>query len=150
MRMMPGMALSDRIGEIMAAKSWSQAELARQAGVSRSLVGQWLEGDTKTIGYDIARTLQRTSGFSLHWIITGEGTKTNGKPFTVVTGSKPRAEIDLELLQNAIAGVELHLKNQRSATPEKKARLIALVYDYYISAGKAEPGVVTRILRLVG
>lgn len=151
--MMRGMALSDRMKEIMGAKNWTQAELARQAGVTRSLVNQWVTTrEVTTIGYEIAHTLQRTSGFSLHWIITGEGIKANGKPFAVVGSQKPRAEIDLDLLTSAIGGVESHLRNQRrsAAPPEKKARLIALVYDYYISAGKVEPGAVTRILRLVG
>lgn len=143
------MTLAERMREVMKHTGWSQAELARQAKVERSAVNQWLDGSVKTLKSDTGFTLEKASGFSARWITQGEGMKFAQKSFTLIEG-KPRPEIDLELLRDAIAGVDIYLKERRQiAPPDRKAALVALVYEHSLSTGKVEPSAVSRILSLV-
>ena len=147
---MRNMTLADRIREIMQAKDWNQSELARKAKVGRATVSLWLDGTVKSMKGANGVSLHRTSGFSLQWILTGEGIKKGDRPFTLVHGAKGQPEIDLNLLRDSITGVESYLKDERiMAPPDKKASLIALVYEHSMSAGRVDDGAVRRILRLV-
>lgn len=86
------MELTDRIHELMRAKDWQPADVARVAGVSVSAVSQWLGAGSKPIKsigrIDAAERLEAATGFRAQWIATGVG-----KKFT--QGAAP-APIDIE------------------------------------------------------
>lgn len=72
-------SLQERLEELMQALSWSEADLIRHSGASRSVVGQWLgkaDRPIKTIAnVTVALRLQDASGYAAAWIAQGEGAK---------------------------------------------------------------------------
>lgn len=62
-----------RIARVMAELEINQVDLAKLAGTSKSMVNQWLSGLIKSIGPRYAFTLQRKTGYSAEWLMTGEG-----------------------------------------------------------------------------
>jgi hypothetical protein len=48
-------------------------ELGRMAGASKSVVGQWLSGQIKSIAPEYAYNLQDSTGYSAKWIMLGTG-----------------------------------------------------------------------------
>lgn len=74
----PMLQLKERIEELMRAKGWSVAQIARAAGVSSSSVSQWLgkgSKEIKSIALGPALKLEAESGFSALWLSKGEGPK---------------------------------------------------------------------------
>jgi transcriptional regulator with XRE-family HTH domain len=67
--------LSDRVKECLEVIGGSQAELARQLGVSRSAVGQWLQGNVKDIRSEALFTLARLANVRPEWLALGESPK---------------------------------------------------------------------------
>lgn len=72
---MENTTLSDRIHEILAETKVTQMQLAIDAGVSKGLVTQWMNGGTKSINLEAARNLGRVHGYNPAWIMRGEGGK---------------------------------------------------------------------------
>lgn len=72
-------SLQERLEEVMQALSWSEADLIRHSGASRSVVGQWLgkaDRPIRTIAnVSVALKLQDASGYAAAWIAQGEGPK---------------------------------------------------------------------------
>lgn len=67
---------SERIALMMKELSISeQTEFGRLAGASKSVVGQWLSGEIKSVGPRYAYALEERTGFSARWIMLGEGGK---------------------------------------------------------------------------
>jgi len=67
------MNIGQRIKVLLAYKDISQADLAKEFGVSRGAVNQWINGD-KTIGYDtIYRFLNKFQDLNARWFILGTG-----------------------------------------------------------------------------
>lgn len=71
--------LTERLHEVMKAMNWSQADLRIAAGVSSSVVSQWLgkgNKEIKTIGkLEAAERLEKDTGFAALWIAKGIGPK---------------------------------------------------------------------------
>lgn len=62
-----------RISCVMDTLALNQSELAKKAGASKSMVSQWLSGLIKSISPKYAFNLQRTTGYSAEWLMTGDG-----------------------------------------------------------------------------
>ena len=62
-----------------------------------------------------------------------------------------KAAISVEVLFLVIKGVEDYLKaSQKELPPEKKARLVALLYDHFVGTGRdVDQGTVVEYLKLV-
>jgi transcriptional regulator with XRE-family HTH domain len=73
------MTLSERLAELMQAKSWTRRDLQQAAGVSSSVVSQWLGKGTKEIksigDTAAAERLAQATGYALLWIAKGQGPK---------------------------------------------------------------------------
>lgn len=67
--------LRDMALEIMADLNIDQAGLARLAEVTQASVSQWLHGPTKTMAPGPAFAIQRKSGWSAEYLLTGKGPK---------------------------------------------------------------------------
>ncbi len=72
---MNDMNLSDRIREAIQHSGKSQAQIATDTGKSPGAVSQWLDGSTKSLRADTAAALERATGYSAAWLVTGKGTK---------------------------------------------------------------------------
>lgn len=51
----------------------SQSELGQKAGVSKSVVNQWMDGKIKSMNIDAALTLEEAMGYNHIWLMTGRG-----------------------------------------------------------------------------
>jgi transcriptional regulator with XRE-family HTH domain len=73
------MTLSERLAELMAAKGWTRQQLQQAAGVSSSVISQWLGKGTKEIksigDTAAAERLAQATGYALLWIAKGQGPK---------------------------------------------------------------------------
>jgi len=69
------MTLAARIREAIEGSGKSQADIAREVGVSNSAVTLWLNGGIKSLKADTATALQRATGYRSEWIVTGRGQK---------------------------------------------------------------------------
>lgn len=69
--------LSDRIatvlGEMEGPDRGKQSRLAKFAGCTRGLVNQWVAGLNETMGYEYAKNIHDQLGYSIDWLIKGEG-----------------------------------------------------------------------------
>ncbi|AXV78919.1 hypothetical protein CJO79_18130 (plasmid) [Ralstonia solanacearum] len=85
---------------------------------------------------------------SAHWLVFDEGPKLRED---LLGGAKDSCgPVDTELLGLVVGRLEkvIAARGARPA-PEKKAEVIALLYDYMMETGKKEGPSVERILRLV-
>lgn len=65
--------LKNRIAFAKSITGWSNAELARQAGVSRTAPTDWLKGDVGVLSSPVAQRLSTKTPFTANWLATGEG-----------------------------------------------------------------------------
>jgi SOS-response transcriptional repressor LexA len=70
--------LSHRIQIVLNETGWSQAELARKAGTSRTAVSDWLNDKVKNLSAQVAQNISRETTFSISWLATGEGKAKQG------------------------------------------------------------------------
>lgn len=72
-------SLAERADEILSAMPGplrgKKRELAAVAGCTAGLVSQWLNGQTISIGYELAKNIERKLGYSADWLINGKGQK---------------------------------------------------------------------------
>lgn len=69
------MDLSTRIKEAIAVTGKTQADIARETGISQSAINQWLSGRTKALKADSAIALEKATGVRAAWIAKGVGPK---------------------------------------------------------------------------
>jgi transcriptional regulator with XRE-family HTH domain len=70
-----GMAtIADRVREILSRKDWSQSELSRRAGLTRSHIGWILGHPDSPVQSDTLAKIAEGAGVSTHWLTTGQGT----------------------------------------------------------------------------
>jgi SOS-response transcriptional repressor LexA len=69
------MTLSDRIREALAHSGKTQAQIAAETRKSPGAVSQWLDGRIKSLKAETAEALERATGFSSTWLVTGKGPK---------------------------------------------------------------------------
>jgi hypothetical protein len=65
--------LKERIEHLLRERRWSKAEIARQSGVTRAAVTDWLNGETEVLTVRVAQCLSSKSGYNANWLATGEG-----------------------------------------------------------------------------
>lgn len=65
--------LSERIRRVKVETGWSNAELARRAGTSRSAPTDWLKDAVTHLSSAVASSLSRQTPFCATWLATGEG-----------------------------------------------------------------------------
>jgi transcriptional regulator with XRE-family HTH domain len=65
--------LKERIEQILSETKISQAQLARDAGVSKSMITFWRNESVQTIDIEAARKIGRLHNFNPQWIALGEG-----------------------------------------------------------------------------
>lgn len=63
--------LRERIAVVLVECRNNKAELARVAGVSRSAVGQWLDGTVEKINAEAAFAIQDRFNFNARWLVHG-------------------------------------------------------------------------------
>jgi len=120
--------------------SLSQEDMARKAGIPIDTYKKY-ETDARTPG---GKHLARLSaaGIDIAQLLTGAGP---------MMQSEPRAEqppagyqaVNVELMSMVVSAVE---GLQLLATPEERAALIALAYDYMIARASSEKGVLDAFL----
>ena len=77
-------------------------------------------------------------GVNINWLLTGRG-EMFGDNSGVADTSKADLRIDLDVLQQIIEWVEERLENEgKELAPDKKARFVALAYEYFVSPEEGE------------
>jgi SOS-response transcriptional repressor LexA len=69
------MALKDRITEAIHASGKTPAEIARETKTTNAAVTHWMNGGTKSLRAASAEALERATGYSATWLVTGVGSK---------------------------------------------------------------------------
>lgn len=77
--------LQERIKFVKEVTKWSNAELARKAGVSRTAPTDWLNGNVGALSSPVAQSLSQQTPFTAAWLATG------GKPMY-------KAEVELKAI----------------------------------------------------
>jgi len=65
--------LAERISRVKTETGWTNAELARRAGTSRTAPTDWLSGKVRVLSADTAGQLSNNSKFAAMWLATGDG-----------------------------------------------------------------------------
>ena len=71
------MGIRERLVEVMDAVG-SDAQLARLARVSKTSVSEWRSGRIKALKAETAVNIQEATGYSVRWLVTGQGPKKIG------------------------------------------------------------------------
>lgn len=126
--------LKDRIAFVKSEMGWSNAELARQAGTSRTAPTDWLKGEVGELSSSVAQRLSLKTPFSAMWLATGAGPMYQGDsraeqlswPFTKVTldrvlalSESARTEIEEDLLYS----IEKAERKASGATKKSSAKI---------------------------
>ena len=69
--------LASRLAQAIAQTGLNQSEFSRQLGVSAGFVSDVVRGQKKT-GAEFLYAVKMTFGFSVDWLLTGEGTLNGG------------------------------------------------------------------------
>lgn len=117
----------------------SQDEFASRLGVHKETVGKY-ERDRMLPGSDVLTRLRQDWRVDINWLLTGED------------ASAPVSELNPAALAGAIAAIEelLHRRAMKLA-PDKKGKLVALVYAQMTKAGgdgRLERGMLDALLDL--
>lgn len=130
-----GAGFPQRLAEIKG--GMSTLGFAQKCGISESIFRKYLAG-TSVPGADKLVEIAQTAQVSLSWLATGEGRS---------DGVEDR--LDLEILGSVIAGVEAGLEEiGGSMAPEKKAELIALLYEMACNGESIAEKPMLRLVRL--
>jgi len=125
--------LVHRLHEI-ANKFTSQSALARESGIKRSTLGDYLVGNTKP-GVDELVALARAAGVSFEWLATGEGQRP-ASPGEEYILWDPQELRELILLVDEICDTWLH--DDEELTPDRRAWIIAEAYAREMRYREAE------------
>lgn len=147
------MSVSERLKRARTALKLKQDEMSARTGIPIDTYKKY-EGGTRQPGADaIAHFIQ--AGINANWLLAETGQMLlDDLAHTVrdqvgeyrVSPAAPAPAIDMARLQLAIATVEEALEQtHRTATPDRKAELIAAVYDLYQEPSTSRE----RVLKLV-
>ena len=149
------MAIGDRLREIRESNKLSQPALAEQLGVKSRTYGTYERNESRPDS-DFLKNICTKFCINPKWLLFGEGPmKIEDQPDLDAgvsennTSSAP--PLDMELFTNTIRVVETGLaKKNIHLPPDKKAQLIALMYEYFSEMDReVEEGTVERYLKLV-
>lgn len=136
-----GDAVSQSVGARMRSLrgDLSQDEFASRLGVHKETIGKY-ERDRMLPGSDVLTRLRQDWRVDINWLLTGED------------ASAPVSELNPGALAGAIAAIEelLHRRAMKLA-PDKKGKLVALVYAQMTKAGgdgRLERGMLDALLDL--
>lgn len=122
-------AQGERLAAVRNGLQLKQSEFAEQLGVSLRAYINYESGD-REMPTALFRSLSDKYRIDAHWLLFGPGNE------PVRQGQR---NLNLELLKSVIQLVEGHLhRTGGSLSPEKKARLIGLMYNYSLPAGKID------------
>lgn len=147
------MSVSERLKRARTALELKQDQMSARTGIPIDTYKKY-EGGTRQPGADaIAHFVQ--AGINANWLLTETGPMlVKDLPLIVsdqlgeyrVSAAAPVPAIDMARLQLAIATVEEALEQtHRTATPDRKAELVAAVYDLYQEPTTSRE----RVLKLV-
>lgn len=69
------MTLGERIKTILSERNIKQVDFAAALGISANYVNQLVNGKKVNISDTLAKLIEETYGYSVQWIMTGEGEK---------------------------------------------------------------------------
>lgn len=134
-------AIGTRISEIAKAAGGKQA-LSDSSGVSIAQIHRYTTDEPESLpGAEALIGMWRGSGVSIHWVCTGEGprlARDAAAPSAAPAAEESRVPYtnDVLLIQRAVIAVEAYLaKHSLAPPPERKALLIALVFDTAKASG---------------
>lgn len=122
-RCMP--TLQERYLRAAAATGKDDAEIAREAKITRSAVSYIRTGVTKTLKSANALKLSRVLNVNVQWLVTGEGPMTPGKPGTV---DNPAWAKDMSDAQTTLT--MLVMDHAQRFTKEQVAALTVMVESF--------------------
>ena len=139
--------IADRIKNARESLGFDQKSFAESIGVSSgSTISRWERG----LNFPPADTLaviQEKYGISVEWIVTGRGSM---KGETTRTPRVKPPLLDTDVLNQVIVGVEQALAEMgRVLKPEKKAELIILLYEHFVTKDEVEEETIERWLKVV-
>ena len=126
------------------------ADFARGIGIQPPTFHHYLKG--RYPSGEALTGMRRAYGVNINWFLTGEGEVFGDQP-----GSSDDLAMDLEVLHRIIKWVEEYLaRENKNLAPDKKARFIALAYEYFTTPKEGEAGrnvddkAMNKWMRLVG
>lgn len=119
----------------------SDTEASRACGVSKTTWSNWRTRNS--VPYTTCVQLAEERGISLDWLLLGEGEMTKERP------KQAGPILDMNRLIQVVEELESALgRHERTLDPARKARAIALMYEFATTAGQ-EPASVDRLLELI-
>jgi len=132
------MSLKERFQKVISDSGLSLPDFAEKVGVARNTLVRYRDGE-RSPSIEFLERICEVFNVDRSWLLLGESC-TPGK-----------ASIDMDILTPVIAGVEKGLAGKNLVlAPDKKAQLIALLYDYYAKGEDeaVEEETVERYLKL--
>jgi transcriptional regulator with XRE-family HTH domain len=118
--------------ELCADKIGSVSALAKKAGISQSGIRRYFSGGEPTRPHLAA--LAEAANVRLEWLATGNGDPENEVSAAVKAASAPP---DLDSLEDVTTKVlELLEKHRPDISARAKARIVRLVYEFYLRQGE--------------
>ena len=118
--------------ELCADKIGSVSALAKKAGISQSGIRRYFSGGEPTRPHLVA--LAAAANVRLEWLATGNGEPDEEVSAVAKPGSTP---LDLDSLEDVATKVlELLEKHRQDISARAKARIVRLVYEFYLRQGE--------------
>ena len=115
------------------------ADFARAIEISPPTFHHYLKG--RTPSSDALLGMRRAFGVNINWFLTGEGKDDGDQP-------SENLKIDTEILHRIINWLESTLDAEnKELVPDKKARFIALAYEYFTMPEEGEAGMDNKGLK---
>ncbi|MGG4605913.1 helix-turn-helix domain-containing protein [Paenalcaligenes sp. Me131] len=106
-------------------------KLAEKMGMSTSVLRSWRSGNSDPSRSSLLK-MAKASDLSISWLASGEGSPYHDTP----PPQQVSACIDLDSLEDVITKTrQLFLKQKINLRPEAEARIIRLVYEFYLRQG---------------
>ncbi len=118
---------SDRIN-LAIARAGGAKNLADKMGMSTSVLRSWRSGNSDPSRSSLVKMAQATN-LSVSWLASGEGNPSPSEPSSAL--------VDLDILEEIIAKTQQLFQGQNvNLKPEAEARIIRLVYEFYLRQGQ--------------
>lgn len=126
------MSVHDRLAEIRKDNDLTQTEFAERMGVSRRAYVNYERGE-REIPSSLLLLLHDELSISPTWVLTGKGRKTAG--------------IESELTEDAVVAVRtFSMLKKLEIEPEREAKLVILLLDYFKQDRDTDPEFVQKLL----
>lgn len=105
-------------------------KLAEKMGMSTSVLRSWRSGNSDPSRSSLLK-MAKASNLSISWLASGEGS-----PYPNTPPQQVAKHIDLDPLEEVITKIrQLFLHQKLDIRPEAEARIIRLVYEFYLRQG---------------